>query len=98
KLRPDLPIIVMSAQNTMMTALTATEKGAFEYIVAVREMALSCLERLKQLGAYEFNYSTGESYTLVLPAWVDATEMANVLSKLEEGSGDVYGRLARRDA
>ena len=28
KIRPDLPIIVMSAQNTLMTALTAAEKGA----------------------------------------------------------------------
>ena len=27
KLRPDLPIIVMSAQNTLMTALTAAEKA-----------------------------------------------------------------------
>jgi two-component system, NtrC family, nitrogen regulation response regulator GlnG len=32
KIRPDLPIIVMSAQNTLMTALTAAEKGAFEYL------------------------------------------------------------------
>ena len=32
KLRPDLPIIVMSAQNTLMTALRAAEKGAFEYL------------------------------------------------------------------
>ena len=32
KMRPDLPIIVMSAQNTLMTALTAAEKGAFEYL------------------------------------------------------------------
>ncbi len=32
KLRPDLPVIVMSAQNTLMTALTAAEKGAFEYL------------------------------------------------------------------
>jgi two-component system, NtrC family, nitrogen regulation response regulator GlnG len=32
KARPDLPIIVMSAQNTLMTALTAAEKGAFEYL------------------------------------------------------------------
>lgn len=66
---------------------------SFEYIAAVREMALSCLERLKQLGAYEFNYSTGESYKLVLPAWIDASGMADVLRQLEEGSGDVYGRL-----
>jgi two-component system nitrogen regulation response regulator GlnG len=32
KLRPDLPVIVMSAQNTIMTAITATERGAYEYI------------------------------------------------------------------
>ena len=32
KIRPELPIIVMSAQNTLMTALKATEKGAFEYL------------------------------------------------------------------
>ncbi|MGE3065169.1 MAG: nitrogen regulation protein NR(I) [Hyphomicrobiaceae bacterium] len=32
KLRPDLPIIVMSAQNTLMTALSAAEKGAYEYL------------------------------------------------------------------
>ncbi|MGH1417588.1 MAG: nitrogen regulation protein NR(I) [Hyphomicrobiaceae bacterium] len=32
KLRPDLPIIVMSAQNTLVTALTAAEQGAFEYL------------------------------------------------------------------
>ncbi len=32
KARPDLPVIVMSAQNTLMTALTAAEKGAYEYL------------------------------------------------------------------
>src|ERR687894_2262970 len=30
--RPDLPIIVMSAQNTFMTAIRASEKGAYEYL------------------------------------------------------------------
>src|SRR3989337_4167262 len=32
KLRPDLPIIVMSAHNTFMTAITAAERGAYEYL------------------------------------------------------------------
>jgi len=32
KMRPDLPIVVMSAQNTLMTAITATELGAYEYL------------------------------------------------------------------
>ena len=32
KLRPELPVIVMSAQNTFMTAITAAERGAYEYL------------------------------------------------------------------
>ncbi|MBM3487912.1 MAG: nitrogen regulation protein NR(I) [Alphaproteobacteria bacterium] len=32
KIRPELKIIVMSAQNTLMTAVRATERGAFEYL------------------------------------------------------------------
>jgi two-component system nitrogen regulation response regulator GlnG len=60
KLRPDLPIIVMSAQNTLMTALTAAEKGAFEYlpkpfdlteVVAVVSRALSEPVRKRQPAA-----------------------------------------------
>ncbi len=50
KLRPELRVIVMSAQNTLMTAVKATERGAFEYLpkpfdlrelVSVVERALS---------------------------------------------------------
>ena len=32
KIRPNLPVIVMSAQNTMMTAITAAERGAYDYL------------------------------------------------------------------
>ncbi|HEX3882160.1 MAG TPA: nitrogen regulation protein NR(I) [Stellaceae bacterium] len=32
KVRPELRIIVMSAQNTLLTAVKATERGAFEYL------------------------------------------------------------------
>ncbi|MEX2318412.1 MAG: sigma 54-interacting transcriptional regulator, partial [Bauldia sp.] len=32
RIRPDLPIIVMSAQNTFMTAIRASERGAYEYL------------------------------------------------------------------
>lgn len=32
RLRPDLPVLVMSAQNTLLTAITAAERGAFEYL------------------------------------------------------------------
>lgn len=32
KIRPKLPIIIMSAQNTLLTAVSAAETGAFEYL------------------------------------------------------------------
>jgi two-component system, NtrC family, nitrogen regulation response regulator GlnG len=32
KMRPNLPIIVMSAQNTFMTAIKASERGAYDYL------------------------------------------------------------------
>jgi two-component system nitrogen regulation response regulator GlnG len=50
KVRPELRIIVMSAQSTLLTAVKATERGAFEYLpkpfdlrelVSVVERALS---------------------------------------------------------
>lgn len=30
--RPDLPVIIMSAQNTVLTAIKASSQGAFEYV------------------------------------------------------------------
>ncbi|HKX07255.1 MAG TPA: nitrogen regulation protein NR(I) [Stellaceae bacterium] len=32
KVRPELRVVVMSAQNTLLTAVKATERGAFEYL------------------------------------------------------------------
>ncbi|HTW36649.1 MAG TPA: nitrogen regulation protein NR(I) [Rhizomicrobium sp.] len=32
RVRPDLPVVVMSAQNTILTAINAAERGAFEYL------------------------------------------------------------------
>ncbi|PHQ72184.1 MAG: nitrogen regulation protein NR(I) [Sneathiella sp.] len=32
KIRPNIPVIVMSAQNTLLTAIKATERGAYDYL------------------------------------------------------------------
>jgi two-component system, NtrC family, nitrogen regulation response regulator GlnG len=54
RVRPDLRIIVMSAQSTLLTAVKAAERGAFEYLpkpfdlrelVSVVERALSAPQR-----------------------------------------------------
>ena len=72
KIRPDLPIIVMSAQNTLMTALTAAEKGAYEYlpkpfdiaeVVSVVGRALSQPGRKPQRSAQEME--AGEELPLI---------------------------------
>src|SRR2546430_342754 len=47
KLRPELRVIVMSAQSTLLTAVKATERGAFEYLpkpLDLREL-VSLVER-----------------------------------------------------
>src|SRR5579863_3734623 len=55
RIRPDLRVIVMSAQSTLLTAVKATERGAFEYLpkpfdlrelVSVVERALSAPQSL----------------------------------------------------
>ncbi|MCH8685256.1 nitrogen regulation protein NR(I) [Pedomonas mirosovicensis] len=51
--RPDLPVIVMSAQNTLATAVKATERGAFEYlpkpfdINELKGVVQSAIERIR---------------------------------------------------
>ncbi len=47
KLRPDLPVITMSAHNTLMTAVRATERGAYEYLP--KPFDLNELERVVKL-------------------------------------------------
>jgi FkbM family methyltransferase len=65
---------------------------SFEYIPAAIEIAIGCIERLGELGRYEFNYSPGESHQLQAAKWLTAMEMTAVLAQMQKGSGDVYGR------
>ncbi len=51
KLRPRLRVIVMSAQNTLLTAVKATESGAFEYLPKpfdLRELATMVARALSE--------------------------------------------------
>jgi FkbM family methyltransferase len=68
---------------------------SFEYIPAAIQVAHDCLAHLTQLGAYEFNWSEGESHRWQSSRWLPAADMAAQLAHLGEGkhSGDVYARL-----
>jgi two-component system nitrogen regulation response regulator GlnG len=51
KIRPELQVIVMSAQNTLMTAVNATQRGAFEYLPKPFDLneLLNIVERALQI-------------------------------------------------
>ncbi len=65
KLRPELPVIVMSAQNTLMTAVKAAERGAFDYLPKPFDLhdLLDCVDRAltkPEAGGEDNNWPAGE--------------------------------------
>lgn len=71
KMRPDLPIVVMSAQNTFMTAIRASEAGAYEYLpkpfdlTELINIVGRALSEPKHKPAGQLNEETGENMPLV---------------------------------
>ena len=74
---------------------SAVPSLSFEYVPAVRGVALECVERLSQLGDYRYNWSRGERHELEAPDWLDSREIAEMITKLPEraDSGDIYAKL-----
>jgi FkbM family methyltransferase len=68
---------------------------SFEYIPAMIETALGCINRLSQLGHYEYNWRVSEWPRLRSPVWLSPQDMAENLTRMlsESNSGDVYARL-----
>jgi hypothetical protein len=67
---------------------------SFEYIPAATDIAVACVDRLGELGPYEYNWSPGELPRLRSSTWLGPTQMANLLRRMpvRERSGDVYAR------
>jgi FkbM family methyltransferase len=72
---------------------------SFEYIPAVSKTALRCIDRLSQLGDYEYNWRVSEFPRLHSPVWLRPQEMATKLRDMppDGNSGDVYARLIRTE-
>jgi len=87
KRRPELPIIVMSAQNTVLTAIRAAEAGAYEYLPKpfdLKELIASVEKSLEDRRARE---------TTATPAQRD--EPALPLIGRSQAMQDVYRVMAR---
>ena len=68
---------------------------SFEFLSDAPENALACMDQIRRLGSYEFNYSIVETMRFVLPDWVDQSAMEAEIRQLAAGgpSGDIYARL-----
>lgn len=67
---------------------------SFEVLPVARDAAMACIDRLSELGDYEFNWSFGERYRFAEGHWCSAQTLAARLSTLTVGSrsGDIYAR------
>lgn len=74
---------------------TAVPCLSFEYLPAARAVPLECVQRLKALGNYSYNWSVGESHRLARRDWCNSEEISRWLENLplQAGSGDIYARL-----
>jgi FkbM family methyltransferase len=68
---------------------------SFEYLPPSIHRAFLCVDRLQEIGSYEFNVIRAEFPRFALDTWVTAAEINDWLNQrpLNDRSGDVYARL-----
>ncbi len=88
-------IDVEGAELDVLSGLSYPLKAlSFEYIPAAIGIAVACVERLGELGRYEYNWSPGELSRLQSSVWQGPAQMVDILRRMPiRGlSGDVYAR------
>jgi FkbM family methyltransferase len=67
---------------------------SFEYIPATVDVAVACVERLGELGRYEYNWSPSELHRLRSSVWLGPGQMADLLRRMPVAGwpGDVYAK------
>jgi FkbM family methyltransferase len=89
-------IDVEGAELEVLQGLSHTLPAlSFEYIPAKIDTALGCIQRLDQLGRYEYNWRVSEFPRSRSPIWFNSQEMCAILARMphDDNSGDVYARL-----
>lgn len=87
---------VEGAELDALTACSSPIKSlSFEFVPAKIETALGCVDRLQELGAYEFQYGLGEPPELRAQGWLSPGAIRDILRAMTPGTvaGDVYARL-----
>jgi FkbM family methyltransferase len=68
---------------------------SFEYTPSTFDLTAACLDRLTQLGNYQFNWTVAERPSFRAAEWQTAVSLLNHLRPLRDNqpSGDIYARL-----
>jgi len=89
-------IDVEGAELDVLEGLSqALPKLSFEYLPATIDIAVACIERLSQLGEYEYNRTVSEWPWLRERHWLTPRAMIAKLERLprNHAGGDIYTRL-----
>src|SRR5690606_7799690 len=88
KIRPEIPVIVMSAQNTLLTAIKATERGAYDYLPKPFDLKAHlkgverAMSRPKKMAASRFGAEDAEAPTPLIGRSPAMQEIYRVLARL----------------
>jgi FkbM family methyltransferase len=68
---------------------------SFEYLPGAKDRSQACLERLTELGDYQFILIKGEYPRFAIPNWISSTELNSILLDIPANgrAGEVYARL-----
>lgn len=73
---------------------------SFEFSSDYLQNSMQCVRHLVKLGRARFNYSIGESMSLILQEWIDAGKLIDKLTRLAKESvsvsGDIYVRFDKK--
>jgi FkbM family methyltransferase len=69
---------------------------AFEYLPRALDRVEACVDRLRSLEHYVYNWSPGESHKLASLSWLEGPALLDALRErdAQRRSGDVYARIA----
>jgi FkbM family methyltransferase len=69
---------------------------AFEFLPRALDRAEACIDRLRTLDDYVYNWSVGETYRLASESWLEGPALLDSMRRTTPGrSGDVYARVKR---
>lgn len=90
-----IKIDVEGAEPQVLAGLSHPLRGlSFEYLRDDLDRTRHCVERLRLLGPYRFNWSVGETGRLFSKGWISGDQMLSTLfaTEMRRRSGDVYAR------